>query len=59
MDHGQRNSIKKKMYKNRVSTQAKIALRNPKLNPVQFDDPYDHIHHIEHTHKYNHLIDTQ
>ena len=47
------------MYKNTVSTQAKIALPNPKLNPVQFDDPYDHIHHIEHTHKYNHLIDTQ
>ena len=29
------------------------------MNSVWFDDPYDHIHHTEHTHEYTHLVDTQ
>ena len=31
----------------------------PKLYSVQFDDPYDHIHHMDHNHEKTYLIDTQ
>ena len=39
--------------------QYKISLSRPKINSVRFDDPYEHIHHMENTHEYTHLIDTQ
>ena len=29
------------------------------MKSVCFDDPYDHINHIENTHEDNNLIDTQ
>ena len=45
--------------KNTVPPQAKIAHPRPKSNSVRFDEPYDHICHMNHTHEYNHLIDTQ
>ena len=31
----------------------------PRANLVWFQDPYDHIHHMDHNHENNHLIDTQ
>ena len=31
----------------------------PKVKSVRFDDPYDHICHVEHTHEDTHLIYTQ
>ena len=40
-------------------TQATISRPRTKVNSVQFDDPYDHIHHMEHTREYNHSFDTQ
>ena len=39
--------------------QYKISRPHPKMNSVRFDDPYDHIHHMEHTHEDTHRIDTQ
>ena len=39
--------------------QDKIAYPHPKVNSVRFDEPYDHINHMENTHKDTHTIDTQ
>ena len=40
-------------------TQDIISLTCPKVNSVCFDEPYDHIHHMENTHEDTHLIGTQ
>ena len=45
--------------KNTVPPQEKISHPRPKVNSVSFDDPYDHIHHMEHYHENTHLIDAQ
>ena len=31
----------------------------PKANSFRFDDPYEHIHHMENTHEDTYLIDAQ
>ena len=50
----------KKIYiKNTGPHQATIARSHIKVNSILFDDPYDHNHHMEHTHENTHLIDTQ
>ena len=49
----------KYISKNTGSPQAKISCPLPKVISVWFDDPYNHIHHTEHTHENNHPIDTQ
>ena len=46
-------------YKNIGIPEATIFWHIPKINSVQFDDPYDHIHRMEHTHENTHLIDPQ
>ena len=38
---------------------ATISCTLPKVNLVQFEDPYDHINPMENTHEYTNLIDTQ
>ena len=50
---------KKDKPKNIGPPQATIARPCPKVKPVRFDDPYDHIHHMDHNHENTHLIDTQ
>ena len=45
--------------KNTCPTQAKFARPRPKMNSVQFDDPYDRINPTENTHEYTHLIGIQ
>ena len=60
--HGLRpKQLNKNKYtsKNKGPPQATIACPRPKLNSVRFDDPYDHIHHMDHNHEKTHLIDTQ
>ena len=46
MDQGLSNSIKKNTSKNTGPPHATIDRPRPKVNSVQFDDPYDHIHHV-------------
>ena len=45
--------------KNTGPPQATIDRPRPKVNSFRFDDPYDHIHHMDHNHEKTHLIDTQ
>ena len=45
--------------KNTVPTQDIISRPCPKVTSVRFDEPYDHIHHMEHTNEENHIIDTK
>ena len=59
MYQGQRNSIKINIHKKIGPPQATIARPHPKANSVRFDESYDHIHNIDHTHENAHLIDTQ
>ena len=37
----------------------KISSHRLKVNSICFEDPYDHINHVDNTHEYDHLIDTQ
>ena len=39
--------------------QATITRPLSKAKPVRFEDPYDHIHHMENHNENTHLIDTQ
>ena len=60
MYHNQSTSIKTKIHpKNIGPPQATISCPHPKVKSVRFEDPYGNIHHMEHTHEYTHLIDTQ
>ena len=36
-----------------------IPLHRPKANSVRFENPYDHIHHINNNHENTHLLYTQ
>ena len=56
---GQRTPINKNTFKNTGPPQATIDHPRPKNNSAQFYDPYDHIHHMKHTHENTHHIDTQ
>ena len=59
--HGSRTKDfnKAKINTKKGPPQDTIARPRLKLNPARFGDPYDHVHHMEHTHEDNHLIDTQ
>ena len=60
MDQGKSTSIKNQdASKNTFPHQATIPRPRPKANPVQFEDPYDHIHHMDHHREYTHLNDTK
>ena len=60
MDHGQKKiKIKNKHQKTQDSPQANFSRHCTEVNSVQFDDPYENLHHMEHTHEDTHLIDTQ
>ena len=50
---------KKDTSKNIGPPQAKISRPRPKVNSVQFYDPYDHIHHMEIAHEDTHIFDPQ
>ena len=45
--------------KNTGPPQDTIYCPRPKVNSFYFDDPYDHICHMENTHEDTHLIDTK
>ena len=45
--------------KNTGPPQEKIPRPCPKANSVQFEDPYDHIRHMDHIRENTHPIDTQ
>ena len=60
--HGSRpEDLNKNKYasKNKGPPHATIAFRCPKVNSVQFDDHYDHINHMDHTHENTQLVDNQ
>ena len=45
--------------KNAGPRQATITCPRLKSNSVRFEDPYDHIHHMNNHHENNHLLDPQ
>ena len=45
--------------KNTGFPQETISFPRPKLNSFLFYDPYDNIHHMDHTHENTHIIYTQ
>ena len=60
--HGSRpkdSNKNKYKSKNTGPPQVTIACPRLKVNPVQFYETNDHIHHMEHTHENTHLLDTQ
>ena len=60
MDQDQSTFINKKdKSKNTGPPQANIPRPRPKSNAVQYEDPYDHIHHINNNNENTDLIDTQ
>ena len=60
--HGSRTKYfnkNKDTLKNTGSPQENISCHSTKVISVQFDYPYDHIHHMDHNHEDTHIIDTQ
>ena len=60
--HGSRTNDfnkNKDTSKNIFPPQATIPCHCPKANSILFEDPYDHIHHMDHHYENTHRIDTQ